>query len=357
MSHTSPTDVPAIKWWKIFLAVGFSIGISAYFIARSFHPETLSSIPFTSHLVIGLVLSLLTVVIRDFAFVYKLRLSSGIQLSWAQTLKIVLMWEFGATVTPKLGEVAFVLYVLKRGGLTYGRSTAVLMLNAFFDNLAFVILFTGAYLALGEQMFMVPSNCADLKGQDYLSRITDLAKGAWIGYFAMLGVSVFMFVSVFFLPHRARQLFQYLSNTRLFSRFKNGLFMLGQEIEITSLEYRNKPFSFWAQMTIATLINWSSRYLLANALLFAFSTVPLPMGEVFARQLIIWVFLIIPSTPGASGVAEVLFLSFNCQYMPLGLAAGITTVWRIYSYYIYLIIGAILLPKFLTGRKQKIEHG
>ncbi len=352
MSQPSPTEIPAIKWWKILLAVGLSIGISVYFIARSFHPETLSSISFSYHLLAGLVLALLSVVVRDFAFVYKLRLSSGIQLSWWQTLKIVLMWEFGAAVTPKLGEVAFVLYVLKRGGLTYGRSTAVLMLNAFFDNLAFVILFTGAYLFLGEQMFLVPSGCADLKGQEYLSRITDLAKGAWIGYFAMLGVSVFMFVSVFFLPHRARQLFQYLSNTRLFSRFKNGLFALGHEIETTSLEYRHKPFSFWLQMTIATLINWSARYLLANALLFAFINVPLPMGEVFARQLIIWVFLIIPSTPGASGVAEVLFLSFNCQFMPVGLAAGITTVWRIYSYYIYLIIGAILLPRFLTSGKK-----
>lgn len=352
MSQAKPTEIPAIKWWKVLLAVGFSIGISAYFIARSFHPETLSGISLSAHLCIGLVLALLTVVVRDLAFVYKLRLSSGIQLGWWQTIKIVLMWEFGATVTPKLGEVAFVLYVLKRGGLTYGRSTAVLMLNAFFDNLAFVILFTGAYLILGEQMFMVPSDCADLRGQEYLSSITNLAKGAWIGYFAMLGISIFMFVSVFFLPHRARQLFQYLSSTRLLSRFKNGLYTLGYEIETTSLEYHNKPFGFWAQMTVATLINWSARYLLANALLFAFSSAPLPMGEVFARQLIIWVFLIIPSTPGASGVAEVLFLSFNCQFMPVGLAAGITTVWRIYSYYIYLIIGAILLPRFIAGRNK-----
>ena len=76
------------------------------------------------------------------------------------------------------------------------------------------------------------------------------------------------------------------------------------------------------------------------------------MLEVFARQYVLWIFLVIPTTPGASGWAEISFIALNCEFMPVGLSAAIALVWRIYTYYLYLLVGVMVLPGWLkrTGK-------
>ncbi len=313
----------------------------------------LYKVTLTQKLIIGLLLAALTVVLRDGAFMYKIWLSSGKHMTWRKTFQTITMWEFSACVTPKVSEAPFILFILKQSGLSYGKSVAVLMLNAFLDNMAFVVVWTILYLLLGSQMLTFGYNCADLAGKPVLQALRNFGSYAWIGYLLILGLSLFLAVALFIVPHATRKFFHYLATLPLLNRFKSGLIELGNEVELTAHEFKGKSASFWVGMCVATFINWIARYLLAVALLYAFAVTDFNFLLSLSRQYVLWIFTGVPSTPGAAGVAEVSFTALNCEFAPKGLAAAIAVVWRLYSYYFYIALGLLLLPKWarqIAGR-------
>lgn len=342
-------SAPTFSRRRMMIPVLIGVSASLYLIVTNFRPAALAAINVNAKLFAGLLLAAVILMIRGLAFMWKLRLSTGNRLSWYKTFETVVMWEFSACVTPKLSESALVLYILKKSGLTYGRSTAVMMLNSFLDNFAFVFVFSILYYFLGRNMLLLPGYCPDLAGHEILQAIRTLADKAWIGYALMLGLCLFLAVALFILPQSAKKLFHRLAKVSVLQRFRNGLVHLGDEIENTSREYKNESWSFWIKILTATLINWSARYLLPAALFFAFAESVLPLLEIYARQYVLWIFLVIPATPGASGLAEVSFLALNCDFMPVGLGVAIALIWRIYTYYIYLLLGIIMLPKWAAG--------
>ncbi len=68
--------------------------------------------------------------------------------------------------------------------------------------------------------------------------------------------------------------------------------------------------------------------MLVVAIIFAFNPEGFSVIEVFARQYVLWIFMVIPSTPGSSGVAEIAFIALNCEFMPAGLSGAIALIWR-----------------------------
>lgn len=342
-----------INLWKLLIPISIGVSVSVYLIITNFNLAALHTIHLNQKLIVGLLLGLLVVVSRDVAFMYKLRLSTGNKMTWLKTFQTITMWEFGACITPKLSEAPFTLFVLKNSGLTYGKSVAVLMLNAFFDNLAFVVVFSLLFVFLGNNIFLFSVNCADLEGHQIMQGLRAFADKAWIGYVLILSVTVFLGITLFVIPHATKKFFHRLSEFKIVARFKSSIALLGDEVEMTAHEFRNKPFSFWIKMSVSTLINWVSRYLLACSLLFAFSTVDFNFWEAFSRQYVLWIYTSVPATPGASGVAELSFIALNCEFMPVGLSTAIALVWRMYSYYLYLILGMIVLPKWAKQISEK----
>jgi uncharacterized protein (TIRG00374 family) len=74
---------------------------------------------------------------------------------------------------------------------------------------------------------------------------------------------------------------------------------------------------------------------------------------IYARQLLMWVILLISPTPGGSGVAEYMLPKFLGEFMG-GFDNEIAFTWRLISYYAYLIIGSIVLPTWIN-RVYKIK--
>ena len=60
------------------------------------------------------------------------------------------------------------------------------------------------------------------------------------------------------------------------------------------------------------------------------------------------VVLMVSPTPGGSGLSEWLFSEYYADLIPTaGLALILAIFWRIISYYVYLCIGAVLVPEWL----------
>jgi uncharacterized protein (TIRG00374 family) len=144
----------------------------------------------------------------------------------------------------------------------------------------------------------------------------------------------------------------------LLRRWKQGANRAGTDIIESSREYKRKPFKFWLKAFSTTFLSWSSRYLVVNALLLAFFSV----GDhflIFARQLAMWIIMLVSPTPGGSGFAEYVFTRYLGEFIPVeplllgSVVVAMALLWRIVSYYPYLFIGAILFPRWIKNKFGK----
>lgn len=74
---------------------------------------------------------------------------------------------------------------------------------------------------------------------------------------------------------------------------------------------------------------------------------PLHDLVVYAKQVVMGIIVLLSPTPGGSGLAEFIFNDFLGMYVAPGLAPAIALLWRLLSYYPYILIGAILLPRWV----------
>jgi hypothetical protein len=60
----------------------------------------------------------------------------------------------------------------------------------------------------------------------------------------------------------------------------------------------------------------------------------------------------ISPTPGGSGVSEWLFTEYYGDLLPVAsMAVILALAWRVVSYYVYLVLGSMLIPTYF-GKKR-----
>jgi uncharacterized protein (TIRG00374 family) len=92
-----------------------------------------------------------------------------------------------------------------------------------------------------------------------------------------------------------------------------------------------------------------------NAILVAFFEINDHL-LIFARQLVTWIMMIISPTPGGSGFAELILGRYITDTIPAdpaltgSIAIAMAIIWRFISYYPYLFIGAIIVPRWIERK-------
>ena len=170
----------------------------------------------------------------------------------------------------------------------------------------------------------------------------------------MLVLSYGLFVN----PRGLKWLILKIFRIRFLRRWYHAAGRTGSDIIRSSHELRRAGWGFWLKAGSSTFLSWSSRYLVANALIMAFFSVS-DQFLLFARQLVMWIMMLIMPTPGGSGFAEYVFSTY-CrdlivvpQAMQLGAATLIALLWRGVTYYPYLAIGAIIFPRWIKRKFGK----
>ena len=172
-------------------------------------------------------------------------------------------------------------------------------------------------------------------------------KGIFVlGYVFILLLCLIIIYGIFINPTGFKKLLLKVFSWKPLSRWESKIDSIGTDIITTSQELKSKPVLFWLKAFGATMFSWTARFWVVNFLLLAFT----PVGNhllVYGRQLVMWVIMLISPTPGGTGIAEFAFQGFLADFTPLGLAGLLAVLWRLFSYYPYLIIGVFLLPKWL----------
>ncbi len=104
---------------------------------------------------------------------------------------------------------------------------------------------------------------------------------------------------------------------------------------------------------MATFASWTARYSIVNCIILAFSNDGGHNLVIYARQVVMGIIMLGSPTPRGSGIAEFMFSDFLGEFIPIGLAASLGLLWRLISYYPYLFIGAVILPRWVRKRIMK----
>lgn len=291
---------------------------------------------------VWMIVGFLMIVLRDLAYMYRIRVLTDNQISWRNSFDVIMLWEFSSAVTPGIvGGTGVALYILNKEGLSAGKSASTVMLTALFDQFFYIVIVPLIILMIGtQQLFPVEL-------QKEFFGIVFSVKGIFlIGYVITLLFGLLFVYGIFIHPQGLKRLLISIFRLRVLKKWRHKMERVGDEIIQTSKEFKGKPFYFWFKASISTLFAWTSRFCLINFLILAFT----PLGDhllIYARQLIMWIVMIISPTPGGVGIAEFAFNGFLTEFTPLGLAGLLAVLWRLGSYYPYLIIGIIILPKWL----------
>lgn len=280
---------------------------------------------------------------RDLFYIIRIRILTKGELSWRRSFIVIMLWEFASALSPGVvGGAAVAMFILNREKIALGRSTAIVVITALLDNLFYVLMIPLVFIVI-DQNALFPES---VEGSRSIQAMF------WTGFAVITSICAFLFACIFIFSNLAKSVLGFMFRIPFLKRWRNSAIQTGEEIYTTSKELKKEPVSFWVKTFLSTCGSWVSRYLVINAILQAFLN--LSVFEHFlllGKQLVLWLFMLISPTPGASGVAEYAFgellSNFTASAM---LLVALALIWRLLSYFPYLIIGAVLVPRWLRGR-------
>jgi glycosyltransferase 2 family protein len=340
--------VGKVKTSNIIYPIIIGFGVIGYMVYAEFNPKAFSAISITTSTLFWLGVAIILMAFRDLGYMIRIRLLADNHLSWKQAFRIIMLWEFTSAVTPSaVGGTSVALLFVHKEGISIGKSSAIVMATSFLDEVYFIAIVPLVFFFFGKAALF------NMQGYEHLE--TGLYTIALVGYFVKLAYTILLTYGLFYNPKGLKWLIVNIFSIRYLRKWRYNMTLIAGEIMMSSKSLRARPASFWIKTFGATCFSWTSRYLVVNALLLAFFAMHDQL-LIFSRQIIMWVMMLITPTPGGSGFAEYLFTVFLGDLIPVasdlqkGLSVAFAFIWRLISYYPYLIIGALILPQWIKHK-------
>ncbi len=354
MQHDSRQLLSTFRPSRIFLPIFIGLGAATFLLLRNFDKEAFENIQWSWNSSFWIMMALVMMVVRDGAYMVRIRALTDGQLNWRNSFNVIMLWEFASALAPGMlgGGFIFAIFILNKERINMGRSITAIMLSSFQDGVFLAIMAPFVYYTVGrEQLF----STLDVDNISPVTFGTGFFYSFWTVYFIILAYKLFVAYALFINPRFIKWLLIKIFSLPLLKRWKPSALETGSQLVIASKGLKNKSGKFWIHSFGGTFVSWTARYTIVNCLIFAFHDVPVDHFIVFARQVVMGIIILFSPTPGGSGLAEFMFTDFLGEFIPKGLSASLGLLWRLVSYYPYLFIGAILLPRWIRKRFTKAE--
>lgn len=326
---------------KVYIPAIIGVVVIVFMFAREFDVSTFENVRFTWRSVFFIILAFILIFGRDLGLIMRFRYMTDNSLSWRQAFDMNLLSEFTSAVTPSaVGGSGLIAVFLVKEGISGAKSTTIMITNLFLDELFFVILAPIIFVFIPQNEVFNSSSVIS----------STMRVAFWGIYGVLMAWTLFLFVSLFIWPQLISKLLILIFKIPFLRKWRSGIHEFANQLIATSKDISQKSVGFWIVAFLMTCFAWICRFLVVNSLFSAFTLVE-NHGMVFARQLLIWVVMMISPTPGGSGLSEYAFKEY---YNDIALGSGpiliITLIWRIVSFYLYLFLGAIFLPRWVNKK-------
>ncbi len=330
------------KLKRIIYPILIGLGVAGWMLWRNFDKGAFDFFDWSWAAFWGLLAALAMMGIRDIAYMYRIRVLTDYHISWKQAFEVIMLWEFSSAASPSVvGGTGPAVFFLYKEGVNIGQSTAVVLTAIFLDEVFFVLMVPLLYLFFGNQVFPPEGGL-----------MTESVKMALVlGYIIILVYTLLLAYTLFINPYFFKWIFSNLFLLPFLRRWRGKVRKFANQLIITSKLMRGKPASYWIKAWISTFLSWTARYWVVNFMFMAWFFNHLGIYQhflIYARQLTMWIILLISPTPGGSGIAEFIFSDFLGDILPnLSWAVPMALLWRLITYYPYLFIGAVVLPRWV----------
>ncbi|MCW3785526.1 lysylphosphatidylglycerol synthase transmembrane domain-containing protein [Plebeiibacterium sediminum] len=355
-SDNSGKIVKSIRPSRIIFPILIGIGISGYMLYNEYTPGSFDAVKLTYSTFIWLAVSLLLMAIRDFGYIIRIRLLSHNQLTLRKAFSIVMLWEFTSAITPSaIGGTSVAIFFLNKEGIKIGRSTAIVMVTSFLDELYFIIAFPIVLLIIGRSDIFG----FGVEGLDKIPWYKNqFLVFALAGYGLKFLYTLILTYGLFINPRGLKFLLLWIFKLPIIRKWRPEANESGTDLITASREFRDWSFVNWVQAFFATALSWTSRYWVVNTIIISFFGFQFLSYDdnllVFGKQLVMWIMMLVSPTPGGSGFAEYVFKEFLNGVVPAGTGVTLAFIWRLLSYYPYLFIGILIVPRWI--RKHFIKR-
>lgn len=279
---------------------------------------------------------------------YRLRVMAGSPLTFRQLFRIRMLYEFTSAVTPSAaGGSSLEVIFIHREGIKISRAMSMTILALFMDEMLMIVLFPLLLLVI-PYADLFTSNGYFQYGYLWAFIIGYAMKFVWV---------TLLFIGLFCKSTILVKIIGWIFKLKFLRKYKMRGLRTALELRNCAREIQHEGFGYWVRMSLSTIGIWGFRFLIANAAIMIFN--PLTAADnlmCFARQYILGIVGMIVPTPGGSGFAEVMFGDFLSEFIVQTMSiVAITSIWRICTYYYYLVAGVIILPQWL-GKSKLIRQ-
>lgn len=273
--------------------------------------------------------------------------SLGYPVQFSHCMNMVLAGLFAGTITPgQAGGEPVRVHELYRAGVKIGDASAVVIMERVLDGI--VLTAMGIILMLLMTGFIVSIlNPA-------LIFLVIIAWSFLIG-FLLIPVLAIRF------PEKTKSILMKLVHWLVprVSRFSASpqalIDRVDHEIDNLSESMTRFTGTAWKGLLfggIVTTFFWVSEFLVASVIMMGLGLEPF-IPESFFFQILIAIIMMVPLTPGSSGVTELSTSSLYALIIPTGMIGLFVILWRFVTFYLNIILGAIA---GLTIFKRELKH-
>lgn len=263
----------------------------------------------------------------------------GHKMNYFKIIEIVISSVFAAAITPSsAGGEPVRMHMLYRNGIPLGKATAIIVGERLLDA---VLIFASLPFALYIM-------------RDLLSNSELDAALMTASFLAFMILILFIYglwnpVKAKSIVHKITGRFAHILGKRKDVSITNFTERLDKEIDLFHESIRifvseGKRGLLWG--VIFTFVFWVVEFFLLVLILIGLSQTPAILTA-FAAQVLLAVVMVVPATPGASGVAELGAATIFSVFINAPIIGIAVIAWRAITYYMNLLIGGLMSLKVI----------
>lgn len=335
-------DKSQVKW--LYISVGFSLAVLIIILFLTINENTITYLQQVNplFLLLAFLTHLLTMCFWAMR-VKKMSGSLGYRIGFWYSLNLVFANLLASAITPaQAGGEPVRIHELYKAKVPLGDATAVVIMERVLDGIALAGLAAFAMIFLTDQW----------KSLGTVSEIM-----VFITWIFVVGC-LFLFYLAIKRPDVVKRVVSRCT-IWLTKKWENGKveeLLNRADTEIDNFQGATLRFVHTAKGGLVwgmlfTLLYWVSEIVTASLILMGLGQPPLFL-ESFVIQLILAILMMLPLTPGSSGIAEVGATSMYALFIPASVVGIFVVLWRIVLYYFNIALG-IMSSIIIVRREAK----
>jgi uncharacterized protein (TIRG00374 family) len=324
-------DKSVIRW--LYISVGFSLVVLIAILYLTINENTLLYLgqvnPFF------LILAFATHVLTMCFWAWRVQTMSGslgYRIGFWYSLNLVFANLLAAAITPaQAGGDPVRIHELYRANVPLGDATAIVLMERVLDGMALAILASFAMIALGDQW----------------KSLGAISESVVVLVWIVLGGALLLLYLAVRRPDIVKRIVNRCAGvfTKKWEIRRIEEFVRWSDTEIDNFQKSVVRFIRHAKGGLVwgllfSLLYWGSEICTASLILVGLGQPPLFL-ESFVIQLILAILMVLPLTPGSSGIAEIGATSMYALFIPAPIVGVFVVIWRIVLYYFNIALGIV----------------